>query len=488
MWPFKRKSASELARKPVRGRNLYSAAGTGRLTADWGHSLVHPDDLIRFDFDTLRKRSRHQYANNDYMARFVSLVKSNVIGPKGIRLQATKTNADGTLDELDNNAIERAFEDWGRPGNCEVTGQHSFVDVQRLMISSLIVDGEFLVVEHQSGDYGYTLQLVDPAHLESRMNDVKLSAGRVIRFGIEFDSFGKPLAYYFRDDAATSDSYDWGGRRYRRVPAKRVIHGFLPERIGQKRGLPAASTAMMRMQMLSGYEDAAITAARVGAAKMGFFTSPSGDGYVGDGEEDGATITDVEPGIFEQLPEGMGFEPFNPDYPHQQYGEFVKSCLRGISSGLGVSYNSLANDLEGVNYSSIRAGVLEDREAWKAMQEWFINAFMRRVYLNWLPEALLRGQIVNAADVTLPMSRLDRFQSHSWKPRRWDWVDPLKDTQANIQAIQNGLKSRRQIIVESGADPEEVWSQLEAENARLSSLLSQPQEAPNVGDSEEVSE
>ncbi len=30
--------------------------------------------------------------------------------------------------------------------------------------------------------------------------------------------------------------------------------------------------------------EAEIVAARVGASKMGFFTSPDGDGYVGDGE------------------------------------------------------------------------------------------------------------------------------------------------------------------------------------------------------------
>jgi capsid protein len=36
--------------------------------------------------------------------------------------------------------------------------------------------------------------------------------------------------------------------------------------------------------MLNGYLEAEIVGARVGASKMGFFTSPDGDGYVGDGE------------------------------------------------------------------------------------------------------------------------------------------------------------------------------------------------------------
>ena len=54
--------------------------------------------------------------------------------------------------------------------------------------------------------------------------------------------------------------------------------------------------------------------------------------------------------------------------------------------------------------------------------------------------------------------------------RRWSWVDPLKDVQANIESINAGLKSRRQVIAEQGQDLDEVWSQLQAENDLAESL------------------
>jgi len=192
--------------------------------------------------------------------------------------------------------------------------------------------------------------------------------------------------------------------------------------------------------------------------------------------------------VFEQLPDGMGFTPFDPDYPHQQFGAFVKTCLRGVASGLGVSYNSLSNDLEGVNYSSIRAGVLEDREAWKATQEWMSERFLRRVYLNWLPQALGLGVILGQGGSPLPLSRLDKFSRHTWRPRRWDWVDPLKDTNANVIAVNNGLKSRQQIIRESGGDPEQVWSELEAEAERLSAILRTKEMAQEDDTDDRISE
>ena len=52
----------------------------------------------------------------------------------------------------------------------------------------------------------------------------------------------------------------------------------------------------------------------------------------------------------------------------------------------------------------------------------------------------------------------------TWKPRRWSWVDPMKDLQANIAAVEAGLKSRRTIIAEGGGDVEDVFDQIALDN------------------------
>jgi capsid protein len=43
-----------------------------------------------------------------------------------------------------------------------------------------------------------------------------------------------------------------------------------------------------------------------------------------------------------------------------------------------------------------------------------------------------------------------------WIPPKWDWVDPLKDRKAEIEAIEAGLKSRSDVIESEGHDAEEV--------------------------------
>ena len=43
-----------------------------------------------------------------------------------------------------------------------------------------------------------------------------------------------------------------------------------------------------------------------------------------------------------------------------------------------------------------------------------------------------------------------------WIPPRWDWVDPLKDIQAQVLAMEAGITSRRKVVEATGYDIEEV--------------------------------
>lgn len=465
---FRRRPVPQEPRRRIRS---FQAAKIDRLTAGWTTEVVGPDDLVHRNLSVLRARSREQHRNNDYARRFIALLKTNVVGPSGVIVQSTPPDRRGGIDQLAADAVEAAWANWCRRENCDVSGRIGFTDMQRLFIGQIGIDGEFLAIEHVRGPWGYQLQLVDPQLLDVEHNTL-LPNGNRVRFSIEYDEFDAPVAYYLvRKPNALGSDYSFMGKAYQRVEAERVIHEFVPEMVGQRRGLPVMSTALMRMQMLGGYEDAAITAARVGASKMGFFTPPEGSAIDGQQDVDGAVITDVSPGTFEQLPEGTQFTPFNPDYPHQQFDAFVKACLRGISSGLGVSYSALSNDLEGVNYSSIRAGVLEDREAWKALQDWMVNVFVRRVFERWAAQATKIGIPIPGTGAWLRDTDGNRYQQADYQPRRWAWVDPQKDTTANILAIQHGLKSRAEVIREQGRDPETVWRELEQERVRLGDLL-----------------
>ena len=240
-----------------------------------------------------------------------------------------------------------------------------------------------------------------------------------------------------------------------------------------------------RIDMIGGYEEAELVAARAGASKMGFYYTDTGDEYKGDDTDaNGNLIQEAEPGTFEQLPHGTKFEAYDPQHPTGAYNYFMTGVLKGAAAGLNVSYTGFSGDLTAVNYSSIRAGLIEERENWRLVQGWFIEHGMARIYERWLSGALSRGLIINAAGVTLPLSRKEKFLDVSWQARGWAWVDPLKDQQANDAAVASGHKTNSAVVAATGEDLEEVYEQLawEKELAKKYGLELTPKTSTNDED------
>jgi len=176
---------------------------------------------------------------------------------------------------------------------------------------------------------------------------------------------------------------------------------------------------------------------------------------------------DAEPGAISVLPPGYKFESWNPDYPHQNYESFVKATLRTVASGLGIAYHTLANDLAEVNYSSSRAGTIEERDNWIVQQNWFADSFLRVIYDDWLTEALKRGAITMPMGSALPAAKQAKWAVHQWQGRRWQWVDPMKDIEAARLAIKTGIASPQMIAAQNGVDIEDVLQSIATFEARV---------------------
>lgn len=469
-WNRKKEPAQQPA--PTINRRHYEAASTDRLTASWTTAPTSPDQLIATSLRISKARAREQSRNNDYVKRYLGLLSSNVVGPVGVVMQARTKSANGQPDKPANAALEAGWREWSRREHCDIAQRLNWVKIQQLLVKTVATDGEFLVRiirGRVAGKWGFALQPLDTELLDVSYNR-KMAGGGFIKFGIEFNQFLRPIAYHLVQQDPSADTYAYGGKRYVRVPAADILHDFIPTQVGQKRGITMMATALMRLNMLKGYEDAAVVNARVGAAKMGVWEDVADvedlAGVADDKDAAGNYLMDADPGGFFEAPPGKKLSSWDPQYPHDQFGEFVKATLRGIASGLDINYNSLANDLEGVSFSSIRAGVLEDRETWKALQIWWIDSFCRPVYEQWLPMALLTGNL-RVGRGSLDPLREDKYRQVSWQPRRWAWVDPLKDQQANKLAIDEGLTSRSQVIRDQGMDPDEVWAEIESDNQKL---------------------
>lgn len=459
---FKRKKEKSKKSAIYKKRN-FSAAIVNNLTASWSTSAQDIDSLIKNNLKQLRSRSREQANNNDYLIRFLSLVKQNVIG-QGVSFQSRVVNPDGKQDKSANDAIEKAWKDFSKRSNCDIQERLSLIEMTKLYISTVAEDGEVIVrlyVGKEAGKYGLSLRLYDPDTIDFDYNE-DFKNGDYVRFGIHFFESGKRKGYWFKSSTPFSVNRVF-------VPASEIIHEYICLKVGQKRGLPWSSTALLRLNMLGGYEEAALINARQGASKMGFYTTSDGDQLIGEEDDDGSLVMNAEPGTFEQLPAGVDFKTYDPAYPSGEFDGFVRSSLRGIASGLNVSYHNLANDLSQVNYSSARIGELSDREVWKALQDWVVESFLTPVFELWLRNALLRGEIKSASGRRFPYN-MEKFNAPSFQGRRWQWVDPLKEANSQKLLTSENLKSKSAVIREQGQDPEDVWMEIQRENERMKEL------------------
>lgn len=457
------------SRKQLRmAKRAYNAAKIDNLTLGWGTTITSADAEIRYSLKQLRARSRNLSQNDPYFKHFLRLCYTNVIGNNGIRLQArsikqVKTDGSVIFDDRANSIIEESWREWGKKKFCTVTGRYSWLDVQKLFIETVARDGEVLIrkIKGYQNPFGFTLQLIEADHLDEEYNQ-NLSNGNYIRMGIEFNSLAHPLAYHILNIHPGDSTFaTQQGKEYIRIPAEEIIHAYVPERISQSRGVPWGASSMTRSNMLNGYQEAELVAARTGASKMGFFISPDGEGYNGqdhDGDSDNYDlITEADPGTFEQLPAGVDFKEFSPDHPSTAFEPFIRSILRGMASGLGISYNTMANDLQGVNFSSLRQGNLIERDLWKMVQQWVIENLHEEIFSDWLLMSITTEKL------GLPLSKFEKFNRPQWRPRGWMWVDPTKEITANSQAIDTGLKSAQDCASEQGMDIEDIYQQLASE-------------------------
>jgi len=444
-------------------RSLLGQARADRLSGDLPSAPVPADQFIDKNQRALVARSRHLALTNDYARGFIRQCRQNVVGRKGIQLQSLAKDPDGTLDERANDALEADFRAWCARENCDVTGRRSLRQMLNRAIEDAPVNGEFMirmVYGRSLNPWGLALQVLDPQRCPVEVNEDRLSGGHFIRHGIKYNRWGKAVAYLFGTlDPAESD-YRFGGRNFVEVPASEVLHGFLEDIVGQRRGLPWMVTALSRLHHLDGFEKAALVNARVSAAKGGFFEWEEGMGPSDEEDDEEPLYMDAEPGSYQELPPGLKFKGWDPQFPSGELAPFSKQSLRGIATGLGASYNTLANDLEGVSFSSIRQGVLTERDNWMDIQEWLIEQLLEPLYQAWLPRALLKGVPVPGTNgATLRPERIEKYREHDWQARRWDWVDPDKDSKTAARDIANKIKSPSQVIRERGGDPRTVWRQ-----------------------------
>lgn len=472
-------ASAQAAARAASGRVMHHAASQRRTllaalttpdVSSWQEDGAHLNTETAAGLAVVRARSRGAAKNNEFARRFLGMVRSNVLGPFGVRYQARLRTAAGALRKADNDRLEAGWQASAQAGWWDITGRYTRRAFDRIGLRHVAVDGEaFIRIRPGRGPHGVQFQLLtsDAVPLTT---SVDLGGGRRIRQGIEFDADGVVLAYHMRTDDTTLDIVGVlgtsGTHRLVRVPASEMLHVFLPEEAGQLRGVPWMQAALKRMWQASDFASAGLNKARESAKRGGFIqpdkeaqqegdTNPSVVDASGDGS--GTTYTSLQDGTWEKLLPGETAQAFESEYPNIEYGQFIKDCVRGIAAALDCAYFTLGNDLEAVNYSSGQLGMEGERAMWMGLQEWWMDTVTKPLHRIWLKHALVAAPELAG----LAFDKLDLYAAAgNFSPHRWQPLDPLKTIEAQRSRIEARLTSPQRVIAEGGADPDEIVAEL----------------------------
>lgn len=449
----------------------YEGAGIGRRLSTWGLSGAGPNTIASGSLSSLRSRSRELSRNNPNAQNGIESLAANFVGT-GIIPRWRLDNPEKKKE------IQELFSDWTE--EADAGGVCDFYGLQALVARSLAECGEVLCRfrPRYPGDLltvPLQLQLLEADHLDETFESINPANGNLIRMGIEFDPIGRRAAYWLFRDHPGEQFFNANTTERVRVPALEVLHIFRPLRPGQARGLPWLTSIIVRLHELDSCEDADLVRRKTAAMFAGFVTEPpiedtlySPLGKRTGTDSEGRDVISMEPGTMSMLPPGMDIKFSSPPEVGDTYEIWVKQALREIAAGMGVTYEQLTGDLSGVNYSSIRAGLLEFRRRCEMLQ-WhtIIFQFCQPVARRWMDAAVASGLISVSGGYARERRKYYRIE---WRAPRWPWVDPLKDAMAAVTEVRAGFRSRSSVIAEMGEDAEDVDRQIAQDAKRADEL------------------
>lgn len=436
----------------------YESGSRARRLSAWLPYGSGPNSAYQSDLSLIRARSRHEIRNNSIATSAKATFTSDAVGT-GIVPRWKLENRE--LAE----ALNRAWDRWVDESDADE--RYDFYGQQMLAAGTMFESGEVLARRRPRRlsdglSVPLQIQLLEPDYLDSSKDG---DHGNVHhRQGVEFNSVGKRTAYWLhRFHPGDGSAHSIVSHR---VPASEVIHCYRVDRPGAVRGVPWLAPVLVKLHGVDRYEDAELLRKQIAAMFAGFIKKPVGDGVdpeIGvagneESDEDRSELT-LEPGTMSYLEDGEDIVFSTPGDVGSNYEVFLKNNLRSIAAGIGTTYEQLTKDLSGVNYSSIRAGILDARRRIEMIQHnILVFQFCRQVMHWWLDLAVASGA------VTLPGYYDDPtvYRQVDWLPAAFDWVDPTKDIKATTEANLAGIMTREEAVAKRGVLVED----LDATNAR----------------------
>jgi len=473
---------------------IYVAAAQGRRLRVMRAPLAGPNSITVSGLDTILTRARAAARNDPWAGTALDKLTSNGIG--------TGIQAKALWGAKEWRATEKKL--WARfVKHCDADGVLDLYGLQALAWREWHEAGEvFVRLRKRRLDDGLPvplqLQLIEAEQCPANYYATAKN-GNPIRAGIEFNRIGQRMAYWMyrtHPGDAMSGTSDYSGLLVR-VPADQVIHLYEPLRAGQIRGIPQATSVLVRMFNLDSLDDAVLERQKIANLFTGFYTrTPNAeedapgmkeDMTGADGQEpavdaDGTPLAGMEPATMQELPEGWDVKFNDPPDAGPNYSEFLRGHLMAIAARHGVPYEVLTGDLRDVSDRALRL-ILNEFRRIVEMRQWLymIPQLLQPVREAYFDAAVLAGALA----VPGYADQKDEVAETLWVPQGWPYSHPVQDIDADKNAVRAGFISRSKVVLSNGEDPEQIDAELAEDNKRADGLGlvldSDPRKTSNAG-------
>jgi lambda family phage portal protein len=432
----------------------YEGAAGGRRTQGWYRSGSDANQATGPFINLLRDRARDLVRNNPYAESGLSTIVDHVVGT-GIVPKPMKANP---------RALQ-LWQEWAYSTACDADGRNDFPGLQKLVMRTVAESGECLIRRRMRRPEDglpipMQLQVLEPDFIDTSKDSIQTTSGggRIVQ-GVEYDALGVRIAYWLFQEHpgsafATTSSI--------RVPAANILHVFKPLRPGQVRGVSWFAPVLVRFKDFDEFEDATLMKQKI-AACLAILTSdtdgtgPSLGNVDNAGNADGGTLVDeLYPGMIMNVGPGRQVTVVQPPTV-REYADYVKTNLRAIATGLGVTYEDLTGDYADMPFSAARMSRLRH---WARIEDWrwrlMIPQFCDPVW-NW---------VVEVAAITRGVTPVDA----EWTAQPLPMIDPVNEGLAYMRNRRAGLQTLGEQLRERGYDPQAVMDEFAAENKRLDAL------------------
>lgn len=403
---------------------------------------------------SLLQRARHMAANHSACSAVVSAWAGYAVASGFVAQPATP---DATV----NATIAAQFGEWSDRADFDQIGDLGAL-VER-DFRGTFVDGN-----------SFTELILDGTELRLRSHSVDRLAVSMnrpnIQNGIEYDSAGRKVAYHLYRDNLSYQTI--------RIPADQLLHMFRALNPGQQFGTSWLAPVLLNARELDQLQDALLVSAKVAAMHCAFITDMSAVGGVPyEGQQTGNLLNaSLEPGVVRILPGNMDVKFNNPQAANSAM-DLARLSLKQIAAGTSTPHWLLDNDYGSISYSSARVGMLAfKRRVEQAQWLMIIPMLLNPIYKRWLALEIATGR--------LDIPNMPEWYKVNWLPPAFEMVDAERDINAEIKAIDAGLKSRTQSVAERGWDIAQLDKERQQEQQRADELGLAPN--PTVGRNEEI--